>query len=55
MCLWSNKGKPYHKTKREPRLMNRIVEGLGAIGSAPSGGSTKVTIKATLFDSFARK
>jgi hypothetical protein len=35
--------------------MNHIKKGLGAIGSAPSGGSTKPTIKARLSDSFARK
>jgi len=35
--------------------MNRIVENLGAIGSAPSGGFTKVTIKARLPDFFAGK
>lgn len=35
--------------------MNHIEEGLGAIGSAPSGGSTKPTIKVRLLDSFAGK
>jgi hypothetical protein len=35
--------------------MNHIEESLGAIGSAPSGGSTKATIEARLLDSFARK
>jgi len=37
------------------KLMGCITEGLGAIGSAPNGGSTKVTIKARLPNSFARK
>ncbi len=37
------------------KLMNHIEEGLGAIGSAPSGGSAKATIKVRLLDSFARK
>jgi hypothetical protein len=37
------------------KLMSRIAKGLGTIGSALSGGSTKVTIKARLLDSFARK
>lgn len=35
--------------------MNCIVEGLGAIDSAPSGGSAMATIKARLPDSFTRK
>ncbi len=35
--------------------MGRIAEGLGVISSAPSGGSTKVSIKAKLSDSFTRK
>jgi hypothetical protein len=35
--------------------MNCITKKLGAIGSAPSGGSTKMTIKARLPNSFARK
>ncbi len=35
--------------------MSHIVEGLGAIDSAPSGGFTKATIKARLLDSFAGK
>jgi hypothetical protein len=36
--------------------MNHIVEGLGVIGTAPNGGSTKVAIiKARVLDSFARK
>jgi hypothetical protein len=37
------------------QLMGYIEEGLGTIGSAPSGGSAKVTIKARLRNSFARK
>jgi hypothetical protein len=36
-------------------LMNHIAENLGAIGSAPSGGSTKATIKARFPYSFAGK
>jgi hypothetical protein len=35
--------------------MKRIAENLGAIGSAPSGGSAKVTIKARLLNSFEGK
>jgi len=36
--------------------MNHIVEGLGVIGTARNGGSTKVAIiKARLLDSFAGK
>jgi hypothetical protein len=35
--------------------MNHIEEGLGAISSAPSGGSTKATIKVKLLDSFISK
>jgi hypothetical protein len=35
--------------------MNRIVEGLGAIGITPSGGFANATIKARLPNSFARK
>ncbi len=35
--------------------MNHIVEGLGAIGNAPSEGIVKGTIKARLLDSFAGK
>jgi hypothetical protein len=35
--------------------MNDIVEGLGAINSAPSGGFAKATIKVRLLNSFARK
>jgi len=37
------------------KLMSRIAEGLGAIGSAPSGGSAKTTIKARLPNSFVGK
>jgi hypothetical protein len=35
--------------------MNRIVEGLGAIGNAPSEGFVKGTIKVRLLDSFVGK
>ncbi len=35
--------------------MNHREEGLGTIGSAPSGSSTKPTIKARLLDSFTGK
>ncbi len=41
----------HEKTK----LMGQITEGLGAINGVPSGGFAKVTIKARLLDSFARK
>jgi hypothetical protein len=37
------------------KLMNFIVEGLGAIDSAPSGGFAKATVKVKLSDSFVRK
>jgi hypothetical protein len=37
------------------KLMDRIVKTLGAIGGVPSGGSTKVTIKARLSNSFIGK
>lgn len=37
------------------KLMARIMEGLGAINSAPNEGFAKVTIKAKLPNSFARK
>ncbi len=37
------------------KFMSRIAKGLGTIGSVLSGGSTKVTIKARLLDSFTRK
>jgi hypothetical protein len=33
--------------------MGWIAKGLGVIDTAPSGGSTKVAIKARLLDSFA--
>jgi hypothetical protein len=35
--------------------MNRIVEGLGAISNAPSGGFAKATIKVRLPNSFIGK
>jgi hypothetical protein len=35
--------------------MNCIVENLGAISSAPSGGFAEATIKARLLELFARK
>jgi len=35
--------------------MNHIVKGLGAINSAPSGGSAKAMINAKLLDPFIRK
>jgi hypothetical protein len=35
--------------------MGQIAEGLGIISGAPSGGFTKVAIKARLLDSFAGK
>lgn len=35
--------------------MNRIVKGLGAIGSAPSEGFVKATIKVKLLDSIVGK
>jgi hypothetical protein len=37
------------------KLMNHIVKGLGAINSAPSGGSAKAMINAKLLDPFIRK
>jgi hypothetical protein len=37
------------------KLMNRIMEGLSAIGIAPSGDFANATIKARLPNSFARK
>jgi hypothetical protein len=37
------------------KFMGHIVEGLGAINSAPSAGFAKVTIKARLLDSFVGK
>lgn len=37
------------------KLMNRIVEELGAINSAPNGGSTKATINVRLPNSFIKK
>jgi len=37
------------------KLMGRITKGPNVIGVAPSGGSTKVVMKARLLDSFARK
>ncbi len=37
------------------KLMGQIAEGLGVIDGALNGGSTKVTIKARLLDSFTRK
>jgi hypothetical protein len=37
------------------KLMNRITENLDVICNVPSGGSTKVTIKVRLLDSFAKK
>jgi hypothetical protein len=36
-------------------LMNHIVENLGVIGSAPSGGFAKATIKARLFKFFCKE
>jgi hypothetical protein len=36
-------------------LGSASTKGLGVIGVAPNGGSAKVTIKARLLDSFARK
>jgi hypothetical protein len=35
--------------------MNCIAKGLGVIDDAPSGGSSKATIKAKLPNSFAKK
>jgi hypothetical protein len=35
--------------------MGRITKGLGVIGGAPNGDSTKVNIKARLLESFIRK
>jgi len=37
------------------KFTGQIAKGLGAIGGAPSGGHAKVSIKARLLDSFARK
>jgi hypothetical protein len=37
------------------KLMNHVMEGLGAISSAPNGGSAKATIKVRLQNSFTRK
>jgi hypothetical protein len=37
------------------KLMNRIVEGLGATSSAPSGGFAKATINVKLPNSFVKK
>jgi hypothetical protein len=37
------------------KLMGQIVKRLSAIGGVPSGGSTKVTIKVRLSNSFAGK
>ncbi len=37
------------------KLMGQIAEGLGVIDGVLNGGSTKVTIKARLLDSFAWK
>ncbi len=47
-------GEAMTRNQKIAKLMNRIVKGLGAIGCAPSGGSTKVTIRAML-DSFVKK
>jgi hypothetical protein len=48
-------GETTTQNQETTKLMGYITEGLGAIGSAPSGGSTKATIKARLPNSFARK
>jgi hypothetical protein len=43
------------QNQKMTKLMSHIVKGLGTIGNAPNEGSTKVTIKARLLDSFTRK
>jgi len=48
-------GEAIAQNSKTTKLMNHIEEGLGTISSAPSGGSTKPTIKARLSDSFAGK
>ncbi len=48
-------GETTTQNQETTKLMGCITEGLGAIGSALSGGSTKLTIKARLPNSFARK
>ncbi len=47
-------GEAMTRNQKIAKFMSHIAKGLGANGSAPSGGSTKVTIKAML-DSFVRK
>ncbi len=48
-------GKGTTQNQETTKLISHIAKGLGTIGSAPSGGSAKATIKARLLDSFARK
>jgi len=43
------------QNQKSTKLMNCIVKGLGAIGSTPSEGFAKATIKVRLLDSFAGK
>jgi len=43
------------QNQKSTKLMNHIVEGLGAIGSTPSENFAKATIKVRLLDSFAGK
>jgi hypothetical protein len=56
--FWSfvvQEGEPTAENHEMAKLMGRITEGLGVIDGVLNGGSTKVTIKARLLDSFARK
>jgi hypothetical protein len=48
-------GKTMTRNQKTSKLMDFIVEGLGAINIAPSAGFAKVTIKARLLDSFVGK
>ncbi len=48
-------GEAMTHNQKTSKFMGHIVEGLGAINSAPSAGFAKVTIKARLLDSFVGK
>jgi hypothetical protein len=48
-------GEATTQNQKIAKFMSCIVKGLGAIDSALSGGSTNVTIKVMLLDSFAKK
>ncbi len=56
LCVFVvQQGEAMAQNQKIAKLMNHIVEGLGAIDRTPSGGLAKATIKARLLDSFAGK